>query len=144
MERSPLAAMLEARSVAVVGASARPGSFGRQLLSRLLRGGFQGAVHPVNPRYREVLGLACHRSLAEVPGPVDLAVLAVPNVALEGQLAAAAAAGVPAAVIFASCRDTEPATTTRRWPSGCGGSPTTPAWRCAAATAWGSSTSSTA
>jgi acetate---CoA ligase (ADP-forming) len=111
MERSPLAAMLEARSVAVVGASARPGSFGEQLLSQLLRGGFQGPVHPVNPRYREVLGLACHRSLAEVPGPVDLAVLAVPNAALEGQLAAAAAAGVPAAVIFASCQDPEPAMT---------------------------------
>jgi hypothetical protein len=58
-----------------------------------------------------VLGLACHRSLTEGPGPVDLAVLAVPNAALEGQLAAAAAAGVPAAVIFASCQDPEPAMT---------------------------------
>jgi acyl-CoA synthetase (NDP forming) len=109
MERSPLAAMLEARSVAVVGASARPGSFGEQLLAQLLQGGFQGAVHPVNPRYREVLGLPCHRSLAEVPGPVDLAVLGVPNAALEGQLTAAAAGGIPAAVIFASCQDPEPA-----------------------------------
>jgi acetate---CoA ligase (ADP-forming) len=109
MDRSPLAAMLEARSVAVVGASARPGSFGDQLLAQLLQGGFQGAVHPVNPRYPEVLGLPCHRSLAEVPGPVDLAVLGVPNAALEGQLAAAAAGGIPAAVIFASCQDPEPA-----------------------------------
>jgi acyl-CoA synthetase (NDP forming) len=109
MDRSPLAAMLEARSVAVVGASARPGSFGEQLLAQLLQGGFQGAVHPVNPRYPEVLGLPCHRSLAEVPGPVDLAVLGVPNAALEGQLAAAAAGGIPAAVIFASCQDPEPA-----------------------------------
>jgi acetate---CoA ligase (ADP-forming) len=109
MDRSPLAAMLEARSVAVVGASARPGSFGQQLLAQLLQGGFQGAVHPVNPRYPEVLGLPCHRSLAEVPGPVDLAVLGVPNAALEGQLAAAAAGGIPAAVIFASCQDPEPA-----------------------------------
>ena len=100
--------MLEARSVAVVGASARPGSFGNQLLSQLLRGGYRGAVHPVNPRYREVLGLPCHPSLAEAPGPVDLAVLAVPNGALEAQLAAAAAGGVPAAVIFASCQDPVP------------------------------------
>ncbi len=106
--RSPLAAMLEARSVAVVGASARPGSFGNQLLAQLLQGGYRGAVHPVNPRYREVLGLPCHPSLAEAPGPADLAVLAVPNAALEAQLAAAAAAGVPAAVIFASCQDPAP------------------------------------
>jgi len=106
--RSPLAAMLEARSVAVVGASARPGSFGNQLLTQLLQGGYRGAVHPVNPRYREVLGLPCHPSLEEAPGPVDLAVLAVPNAALEAQLAAAAAGGVPAAVIFASCQDPVP------------------------------------
>jgi acetate---CoA ligase (ADP-forming) len=104
----PLAPLLEARSVAVVGASARPGSFGNQLLAQLLEGGYRGAVHPVNPRYREVLGLPCHPSLAEAPGPVDLAVLAVPNAALEAQLAVAAAGGVPAAVIFASCQDPVP------------------------------------
>jgi acetate---CoA ligase (ADP-forming) len=92
----------------VVGASARPGSFGNQLLAQLLEGGYRGAVHPVNPRYREVLGLPCHPSLAEAPGPVDLAVLAVPNAALEAQLAVAAAGGVPAAVIFASCQDPVP------------------------------------
>jgi acetate---CoA ligase (ADP-forming) len=104
----PLAPLLEARSVAVVGASARPGSFGNQLLAQLLDGGYRGEVHPVNPRYRGVLGLRCHPSLAEVPGPLDLAVLAVPNAALEAQLAAAAAGGVPAAEIFASCQDPAP------------------------------------
>jgi acetate---CoA ligase (ADP-forming) len=104
----PLAPLLEPRSVAVVGASARPGSFGNQLLAQLLEGGYRGEVHPVNPRYREVLGLPCHPSLAEAPGPLDLAVLAVPNAALEAQLAAAADRGVPAAVIFASCQDPTP------------------------------------
>jgi acyl-CoA synthetase (NDP forming) len=104
----PLAPLLEPRSVAVVGASARPGSFGNRLLAQLLEGGYRGEVHPVNPRYREVLGLPCHPSLAEAPGPLDLAVLAVPNAALEAQLAAAADHGVPAAVIFASCQDPAP------------------------------------
>jgi acetate---CoA ligase (ADP-forming) len=144
MERSPLAAMLEARSVAVVGASARPGSFGNQLLTQLPEGGYRGEVHPVNPRYREVLGLPCQPSLAEVPGPLDLAMLAVPNAAREAQLAAAAAAGVPAAVIFASCQDPAPPAGGPPLPSGCGGSPWTRGWRCAAATAWASSTLSTA
>jgi acyl-CoA synthetase (NDP forming) len=100
-----LAPLLEPRSVAVVGASARPGSFGDQLVAQLLSGGYRGAVHLVNPRYREVAGRPCHPSLEDLPGPVDLAVLAVPNVALEAQLKAAAAAGIPAAVIFASCLD---------------------------------------
>jgi acyl-CoA synthetase (NDP forming) len=103
-----LVPLLEPRSLAVVGASARPGSFGDQLVSQLLGGGYRGTVHLVNPRYREVAGRPCHRSLAELPGPVDLAVLAVPNAALEAQLRAAAAAGIPAAVIFASCVDAGP------------------------------------
>ena len=102
---SSLAPLLEPRSLAVVGASARPGSFGDQLVAQLLSGGYRGAVYLVNPRYREVAGRPCHPSLADLPGPVDLAVLAVPNAALEAQLRAAAAAGIPAAVIFASCLD---------------------------------------
>jgi acetate---CoA ligase (ADP-forming) len=104
----PLAALLEPRSVAVVGASARPGSFGDTLVGQLLAGGYRGAVQLVNPRYREVAGRPCVASLAELPGPVDLAVLAVPNAALEAQLQAAAGRGIPAAVIFASCLDPEP------------------------------------
>ena len=103
--RPALAALLEPRSVAVVGASARPGSFGDQLVGQLLAGGYRGTVHLVNPRYREVAGRPCHPSLADLPGPVDLAVLAVPNAALEAQLTAAAEAGTPAAAIFASCAD---------------------------------------
>jgi acetate---CoA ligase (ADP-forming) len=100
-----LAALLEPRSLAVVGASARPGSFGDQLVGQLLAGGYRGTVQLVNPRYREVAGRPCHPSLADLPEPVDLVVLAVPNAALEAQLKAAAAAGAPAAVIFASCLD---------------------------------------
>ncbi|HEV2893162.1 MAG TPA: acetate--CoA ligase family protein [Actinomycetota bacterium] len=103
--RPALASLLEPRSVAVVGASARPGSFGDQLVSQLLAGGYRGTVHLVNPRYREVAGRPGHPSLADLPGPVDLAVLAVPNAALEAQLTAAAEAGAPAAAIFASCAD---------------------------------------
>jgi acyl-CoA synthetase (NDP forming) len=135
---SPLAPLLEPRSLAVVGASARPGSFGDTLVAQLLAGGYRGAVHLVNPRYREVAGRPCHPSLADLPGPVDLAVLAVPNAALEAQLRAAAAAGIPAAVIFASCLDPPDL------PSGWRRSPVRPGWRCAVATAWASSTSSRA
>jgi acyl-CoA synthetase (NDP forming) len=65
--RLPLAPLLEPRSVAVVGASARPGSFGDQLVGQLLAGGYRGAVHLVNPRYREVAGRPCHRSWPTCP-----------------------------------------------------------------------------
>jgi acyl-CoA synthetase (NDP forming) len=107
-ERTPLVAMLEARSVAVVGASPRPGSFGEQMMVQLTGGGFDGAIYPVNPSYEEVMGHRCYPSLETVPEPVDLTLLGVANKLLEGQLTAAAAAGSRSAVIFASCYE-EPA-----------------------------------
>ena len=94
--------MLEARSVAVVGASSRPGSVGEQMMRQLLGGGFEGEVYPVNPNYEEVLGIPCLPSLAEVPRGVDLALLGVANERLEEQLRMAGEAGVGAVVIFAS------------------------------------------
>jgi acyl-CoA synthetase (NDP forming) len=97
--------MLEARSVAVVGASARPDSPGEQMVLQLVRGGFEGPVYPVNPRYEEVQGLRCYPSVGELPERVDLVLLGVPNAALEDQLRAAAEAGAAAAVIFASAHE---------------------------------------
>ena len=75
--------MLRAGSVAVIGASERPGSVGEQTLRQLQGGGFTGTIHPVNPGYETVLGLPCHPSIHDVGGPVDLAVLAVANARLE-------------------------------------------------------------
>jgi acetate---CoA ligase (ADP-forming) len=94
--------MLEARSVAVVGASVHEGSVGNQSVVELVQGGFDGRIFPVNPKYDEVLGLRAYPSLAEIGGPVDLAILAVSNALLEEQLSLAAASGAASAVIFAS------------------------------------------
>jgi acyl-CoA synthetase (NDP forming) len=95
--------MLEARSVAVIGASAKSGSFGEQMMAQLTTGGFDGAVFPVNPAYDDVLGMRCYPSIGDLPEPVDLALLGVKNAQLEGALQAAAAAGARSAAIFASC-----------------------------------------
>ena len=97
--------MLEARSVAVVGASVRPQAPGREMVLQLVRGGFDGPVYPVNPRYREVMGLPCYPSLGDLPQTADLVLLGVPNAALEEQLRAAAAIGAAGAVIFASAHE---------------------------------------
>lgn len=99
---APLEPLLEARSVAVVGASPTPDSVGQHAMAQLIGGGFSGAVHPVNPRYDEVCGLPCVPTLADIDGPVDLAILAVGNSRLEAQLQAAATIGIGAAVVFAS------------------------------------------
>jgi acetate---CoA ligase (ADP-forming) len=99
----PLSSMLDARSVAVVGASARPGSFGEQMLLELRRGGYDGAVYPVNPHYDEIMGMRCYASLADIGTDIDLVLLGVSNALVEQALRSAAKAGASAAVIFASC-----------------------------------------
>lgn len=94
--------LLEAQSVAIVGASTRKGSVGNQTVRQLLGGGFTGKVLPINPRHEQVEGIDCLDSIAEA-GPVDLAVLAVANELLEGQLKASIASKARSVAIFASC-----------------------------------------
>ncbi|HKF60689.1 MAG TPA: acetate--CoA ligase family protein [Dongiaceae bacterium] len=94
--------LLEPRSIAIVGASERPGSFGRSTLTQALANGFKGEIYPVNPNQREILGLKCYPSLAELPRAPDLAVLAVANSGLEAQTRLAIETGCGSATIFAS------------------------------------------
>ena len=76
-------AMLEPRRIAVVGASARPGSFGDRLVAEVARSAAPVDLHLVNPRYDTVLGLPCVASLDDIDGPVDLVLLGVPDAAVE-------------------------------------------------------------
>ncbi|MPY93993.1 MAG: GNAT family N-acetyltransferase [Acidimicrobiia bacterium] len=73
-----VARLLRPRSVAVVGASREPGSVGHDLFVSLLRGGFEGPVHPVNEAAAHVHSVPAYRRIADVPGEVDLAFVAVP------------------------------------------------------------------
>jgi acetate---CoA ligase (ADP-forming) len=100
-----LTPMLEARSIALVGASPRPGTFGHRMLDEVARSPARPEVHLVNPRYAEIGGRRCVPSLADLPGPVDLVLLAVPDPALEQQLALAARRGDRSAVIFGNAHE---------------------------------------
>jgi acyl-CoA synthetase (NDP forming) len=101
----PIQAMLEARSVALVGASARPGSLGARMIEEVTRSPSRPRTYLVNPRYTDIGGVACLPDLAAIPEPVDLALLAVPDSALEAQLVAAAEHHTRSAVIFGSAYD---------------------------------------
>ena len=102
----PLAVMLEARSVALVGASSRPGSLGARMIAEVAKSAAAPRTYLVNPRYDEIGGVPCHRALADLPEPADLALLAVPDAALEAQVKSVAEGGARAAVIFGSAVDT--------------------------------------
>ena len=92
--------MLGARSVALVGASARPDSFGARMIVEARRS--SARMHLVNPRYDHIDGVACAPSLAALDEPVDLVLLGVPDAVLRDELQAAATAGARGAVVFGS------------------------------------------
>ena len=70
--------LLHPASIAVIGASRRPASIGHRFLANILGGGYAGPVYAVNNEALEVLGLPAYARVGEIPGPVDLAVVAVP------------------------------------------------------------------
>ncbi len=97
--------MLEARSVALVGASPRDGSLGQRMISEVARSPAAPRTYLVNPRHDQIAGRPCLPSLADLPEPADLVLLAVPDTALEDQVALAARRGDRSAVIFGSAHD---------------------------------------
>ncbi|WP_354638298.1 GNAT family N-acetyltransferase [Kitasatospora camelliae] len=104
-----LAALLRPRSVAVVGASRRPGSVGHTVLRKIREGGFTGALWAVNPYAGRIGGEIAYPGLAELPGTPELAVLAVPPAVVPGVARACGAAGVRALVVLASRLDADQA-----------------------------------
>lgn len=88
------------RSVAVVGASRRPGSIGGQVVRNLVAGGFQGPVYPVNRDAEVVSSVRAYRSVRAIRAPVDLAVIVVPAAAVLGVAADCGRAGVKGLVVI--------------------------------------------
>lgn len=98
-----LSPLLTPRSVAVVGASPREHSTGLSIIQKLDELAFDGPIYPVNPRYGEVGGHRAYPTVAELPQPPDLVVMAVGDGRIEEQFAAAIQAGARSAAIFGSC-----------------------------------------
>lgn len=73
-----LDAIFRPKSVAIIGASRTPGKIGHVLTRNMLECGFKGRIYPINPNADEILGLSCYPSVLQVPGEVDLAVIAIP------------------------------------------------------------------
>ena len=95
----PLDALLQPRSIAILGASARP-SLGRSLLVSLDTLGFEGAVYPVNPKYPEVLGRKAFGALSDLPEAPDVVAFCVGYSRVMENMKAAADMGARGAVIY--------------------------------------------
>jgi acetate---CoA ligase (ADP-forming) len=87
-------------SIAVIGASTRPGAFGAAVLRNL--GKYDGRVYPVNARYEQIGEIKCYPDIAAVPEKVDCALIATAREQVEPIVHACVAAGVGGAIVFAS------------------------------------------
>lgn len=93
--------LLSPQSIAVVGATERPGN-GRNTIRCLQDLGFEGAIYPVNPKYETVLGLECYPSLLDLPQTPDSIVISVPAAAVNATLEQCARIGCHAATVYSS------------------------------------------
>jgi acyl-CoA synthetase (NDP forming) len=93
--------ILAPKSIAVIGASERPGNLGGDTVRRLVKFRFPGQVFPINRSRGTVAGLPCHPSLAELPEAPDLAILAIPADGLLDAIRECAAAGVRHGIAYA-------------------------------------------
>lgn len=91
--------LLAPSSVAVIGASRKWGTVGYQLLEHIIEGGFTGPVYAINPEAFELAGMLSFARLAEVPGPVKLAIIAVPYAEVPKVVEECGAAGVKGIVV---------------------------------------------
>jgi len=97
-----LDALFTPSSVAVIGATDRPGTVGRTVLDNLQNGRFKGKIYPVNPKHEQLLGLKSYKNIGEVPAPVDLVVIATPATTVPQLIAECVDAGVRSAVVISA------------------------------------------
>ncbi len=100
--RSLLESIFEPKSVAIIGATERPGSIGRTIFENLIAGSLREAAYPVNPNHSSVLGVKAFPRLGDLPSPVDLAVIVAPALAVPGIVAECVEAGIPGAIIISA------------------------------------------
>lgn len=94
--------LLRPRSVAIVGASDKVGALGASVLGNLIKQGFAGDIHLVNPKRTEIGGRACVSSVDDLPEGVDVAVLAIPRAGVLDAMRGLARRRAGAAVIFSA------------------------------------------
>src|SRR5579884_896287 len=100
--KHPLEFFFSPRSVAVIGATEKPGSVGRALLWNLISSPFGGAVYPVNPKRNSVLGVKAYRAVADLPENPELAVIATPARTVPDLVGQCAAAGARGCIIISA------------------------------------------
>src|ERR671917_2893816 len=101
-ERQPLDAIFRPETVAVIGATDRPGSVGRTIMWNLVSNSFGGTVFPGNERRQNVLGIKAYPRISDVAARVDLAVIAAPAPTVPEIISECVESGVEGAIIISA------------------------------------------
>jgi len=100
--RHPLDVFFSPRNVAIIGASEKEGSVGRTLIWNLLSSPFGGAVYPINPKRKNVLGVHAYASISDAPDQIDLAIIATPARSVPNIIEECEKAGVKGAIVISA------------------------------------------
>jgi len=98
-QRLPTTRLMAPRSIAFIGISSKGTGAAAKMLTGLQRSGFGGEVWLIHPTAAEIAGIACHASIGDLPGVPDCLVIALPADAVQAAVEAAAAHGIPAALV---------------------------------------------
>ena len=94
--------IMKPRSIAVIGASNEAGKIGNSVMKNLIDGGYAGEIYPVNPKADEILGRTAYKSVADVPGELDVAVFAIPAAFVADALEEVGTKGAAGAILIPS------------------------------------------
>jgi len=94
--------IFNAKSIAVIGASNRPGKIGFEIFRNIVEGGFQGKIYPINPKITELIGHTCYHTIKDVPDTVDLAVIVIPAPIIPEVLEQCGEKGVKGVIIISA------------------------------------------
>ncbi|MCS7374359.1 MAG: CoA-binding protein, partial [archaeon GB-1845-036] len=94
--------MFNPRGVAIIGASRKPGKIGHEILKNIIEYGYKGEIYPINPKADEILGKKVYKSILEVPGTVDLAIIVIPAKFVAEVLEECGKKGVKAVAVISS------------------------------------------
>lgn len=97
-----LQSLFTPRSIAVIGASTKPGSVGNSLTENLISYGYAGKVYPINPKTDTLFGLRCYPNIHDINDEIDLAIIIIPASSVLEALSEAGAKGVKAVIIISS------------------------------------------
>ncbi len=102
MNNPDLDRLFNPESFAMIGASSKPGKWGSIILINILKANFLGKVYPINPTVKSILGIKCYPKVADVPGPIDVAMITTPAKTVSALIDECGKKGIPNVIVVTS------------------------------------------